>query len=104
MAKLSQTTFDDVTEVPSDAGPWETDESYSQDCEPLTDPIGTLTTAFNLLNPGSNSGSWYVYDQHSVSANEGDIYLIEVPSEDATYKMDIQSWDSGVYTILVAEL
>jgi hypothetical protein len=104
VAKLSETSFDEVTEVPADPGAWETDESYTEDCEPLTDPIGTLTTAFNHLNPGSNSGSWYQYGPDGVSANQGDVYLVEVPSDGMTYKMVIDSWDDGLFTIRIAEL
>ncbi|MGM0556270.1 MAG: HmuY family protein [Myxococcota bacterium] len=102
VAKLTETAFADVDGVPGDPGSWEFDESYDEDCNPLTDPIGTLVTAFNHLNPLKNTQSWYEYPD--ISPSQGEVYLIEVPAESTTYKMAIDAWDGGVYTVRIAEL
>lgn len=100
VAKIADTTFADVTAAP-EASAFEQDVSYNDSCEPLTDPIGSLKTAFNHLNPMKNTGSWYEYP--GLTPTEGDIYVVDVP-EEATYKMEIEAWDDGVFTIHVAEL
>jgi hypothetical protein len=102
IAKLTDTTFADVTEAPSNDDAWEQDVSYDEDCEPLLDPIGTLKTAVNHLNTFANSQSWYEYP--GLNPAEGEIYVIDVPSRSTTYKMKIVSWNDGVYTLEIAEL
>jgi hypothetical protein len=100
VAKIANTTFGDVTAAPS--GGWEQDVSFDESCEPVTDLIGILKTAFNYLNPSSNSSSWYEYP--GVKPIEGDIYIVDVPGKSKTYKMQIEAWDNGVYTLKIAEL
>ncbi|QDG53009.1 hypothetical protein FIV42_20355 [Persicimonas caeni] len=102
ISKMTGTTFADVTEAPTDENAWEQDVSYEDDCTPITDPIGTLVTAFNYVNPGKSSGSWYEYP--GISPTDGEIYFVDVPEESKTYKLEIESWESGTYTIHVAEL
>ena len=102
VAKRVETTFADVTEAPTEASAYAQDESYDDSCTPVTDPIGSLVSAFNYLNPGKNTGSWYEYP--GLTPTEGEVYVIDVPGESKTYKMSIDAWESGVYTLRIAEL
>lgn len=106
VAKSVNTTFDDVTQAPADPDRYAIDESFDEQCEPLLDPIGALYTAFNHLNSSNPSGSesWYDYgeDGGGVTPTEGDIYVLEIDDRDETYKLEISSWESGVYTLRIA--
>lgn len=105
MAKVANTTFDAVTSAPTDASAWQQDVSYDDNCQPLTDPIGTLKTAINYLNADNATGSqsWYDY-AGGLTPHAGDIYVIDVPSRSVTYKMQITDWQDGTFTIKWAEL
>jgi hypothetical protein len=106
VAKVSDTSFADVSSAPSDSGEYAQDISYTDQCDPILDPIGTLYTAFNHLNDDNPTGSasWYEYGPAGVSPVDGDVYIIDVPERSVTYKLEIGAWDDGVFTIHVAEL
>lgn len=102
VAKVIDTTFADVTSAPTGDNAWAQDVYYEQDCTLITDPIGYPVTAFNYLNPSKSSASWYEYP--GLAPTDGEIYVVDVPEESKTYKMEIESWNDGVYTIHIAEL
>lgn len=104
LAQLNDTSFGEVDSAPSDESEYFQDVSYDEECEPITDPIGMLYTAFNYVNTGSPSGSWYDYFETEVISPDGIIYIVDVPTRDTTYKLEIDTWEDGVYTIHVGEL
>ena len=105
LAKVANTTFDDVTSAPTSAAAYATDVSLDQECELIPDPIGNPWAAINTLNINNPTGSrsWYDYGA-GITPHEGDIYIIRNDAEDATYKLEIFSWESGVYRVQWAEL
>lgn len=105
LAKLSLTTFDDVTTAPDSADAYYFDWTFGEDCELRFDPIGNPIGAINYLNVENPSGSssWYNYDG-GVSPNTGDIYIVRNDAEGTTYKLEILSWASGVFEIRWAEM
>lgn len=105
VAKMSDTTFADVTAAPDSSAQWAQDVTYDENCGFLTDPIGQPVTAFNYLNQDNPTGSqsWYDYSG-GITPHAGDIYIVDVPSRSTTYKLEIQAWESGVFTIQWAEL
>ena len=109
LTKFSDTTLEEVTEVPGSDVPFRTDRSFDDDCEPQLDGIGNLFTAFNKLNPFNDSGSqsWYNYGSGGsggVGPVDGDIYVLRRDEGSTHYKIQIVDWESGVYTIRWAKL
>lgn len=100
LAKLSNTTFEAVTQAPADVNVYTVDETLNAEGELRTDPIGTPYTAFNYLNLNNPTGSasWYSYAM-GVSPVAGDIYIVKSATSETHFKLEIQSWTSGVYTI-----
>lgn len=101
VAKKSDTSFEAVSEAPSDG--FETDDTVV-DGRVKKGPIGKPFTAFNYLNAGENQAqNWYQYGGqgggHSVSPIDGDIYIIKNGATSATYKFEIQNWADGVFTV-----
>lgn len=102
--KQSETTFEDVVDIPSHEDPFMTDLSFNEDCEPIIDSIGNLFTAFNHLNPFNASGSqsWYDYGSGgavTIGPVEGDIYVVHNQDRDEYYKVEISAWSSGEFTL-----
>lgn len=102
-SKEFETTFEAVTTAPdlTDPTAWKTDTTVDEMCRVLTDPIGTPQTAFNYLNlfNASGSRSWYQYVDGQVAPTPGDIYLVKSATSNTIYKLEIQSWRAGTYTI-----
>ncbi len=100
-AKLTDTSFEDVSAVPTDAT-FVTDESVDAECTLKVDPVSAPYTAFNALNVDNPTGteSWYSYGgPGGVAPTEGVVYLVENAEGSATYKLAIDSWASGVFTL-----
>lgn len=100
LAKRSGTTFEAVTQAPTDPNEYTTDETLNAEGELRADPIGTPYTAFNYLNLNNPTGSasWYSY-QMGVSPVEGDIYIVKSATSQTHFKVEILSWTSGVFKI-----
>ncbi|MFU8803408.1 MAG: HmuY family protein [Bradymonadaceae bacterium] len=108
MAKAVGTTFEDAV-APQGEVAWRKDDTFDPDCEPILDPINNLVTAVNYLNFGneSGSGSWYDYGSGGaagVGPVEGEIYFVNTPRNDKTYKVEILGWAGGVFTLRWAEI
>jgi len=105
VARLTETTFDAVTAVPGNVL-YEMDETADDDCMIALDSINLPMTAFNFLNLDNISGSqsWYSYGAGGVEIPPGHIYLVRNAEGTTTYKMEIQGWASGVYTLRWAPL
>lgn len=112
LAKELETTFDAVTAAPplDDASAWKTDTTLDEQCMVQLDPIGVPMAAVNFLNLFNPSGSrsWYQYagggGAGGVEPTPGDIYFVKSATSNTVYKLEIQSWVSGVYTIRWAPL
>jgi hypothetical protein len=105
LAKVSGTTFDDVTSAPTSSSAYATDVSLDEECELLTDPIGNPIAAINYVNTDNPTGSasWYDYTG-GIAPHSGDIYIVRDDADGTTYNLEIGSWTSGVYEIRWAEL
>lgn len=105
VAKLTETTFEDVSAPPQANAAWAQDIAYDDDCALYTDPIGQPVTAFNYLNVDNATGSqsWYDYGG-GIIPHPGDIYVVDVPSRQMTYKLELLSWDDGIFELKWAEL
>lgn len=105
VSKLSDTRFEAVSAAPAGADAWAQDVTYDADCALITDPIGQPVTAFNYLNLDNPSGSqsWYDYG-NGIVPHPGDIYVIKVPARQATYKLELLSWDDGIFEVRWAAL
>lgn len=105
LTKEPATTFEAVTSAPTEVSFYEVDRSFDELCAPILDPINQVVTAFNHLNRtnGTGSGSWYNYDG-GVSPVAGDIYVLRHAGRNEAYKVELQSWSSGTYTIRWARL
>ncbi len=106
VARLEDTSFAAVTEVPAGTTFTTDDTAEAGNCEIAVDSINLPMTAFNFVNLDNPSGSvsWYSYGQNGVEVPAGVIYLVKNAEGTKTYKMEIQSWVSGTYTIRWAEL
>lgn len=109
VAKIGDTNFEDVAVAPGSSSEYATDISFDEDCEPYTDAIGNLITAFNHLNADNPSGSqsWYDYGSGggmTIQPVDGDIYVVRNNERQEVYKLEILSWESGVYTLRWAEV
>ena len=100
LAKRSGTTFEAVTQAPTDPNEYTTDETLNAEGELRADPIGTPYTAFNYLNLNNPTGSasWYSYAM-GVSPVVGDIYIVKSATAETHFKVEILSWTSGVFKI-----
>jgi hypothetical protein len=108
VSKELETTFEAEVAAPAltDASAWRTDTTVDEQCMVQLDPIGVPMTAINFLNLFNPSGSrsWYTYDANGVNVTPGDIYFVKSADSDTIYKLEIQAWVSGVYTIRWAPL
>lgn len=104
LGKVSDTTFEAVTSA-DDVTQWETDISFDTDCVVFADPIGNPLTAINYLNPQNPTGSqsWYNYG-NGVEPEPGAVYVVRNTTTGVAYKWEIQSWNSGTYTLRWAQL
>ena len=100
VAKVEKSTLEQIIPPPKDSA-YVTDKHLDDKCQLLTDPIQTPLTAFNLLNPNNPSGSqsWYSYGgPGGINPVQGDIYFVRRADGEA-FKLQIVSWNSGVFTI-----
>ncbi len=87
----------DVAEAPGPDGVWNRDDFIDDDCEMIVEGRANPMTAF---------GTWYDYDPstHTVSPQPDVTYFVYEPSTHAVYKIAIESWDDGVFTLRVGGL
>ncbi len=102
VAKLTETTFDAVTSVPSDAS-FIVENNTDDQCAVALDPLNTPITVFNQLNADNPTGSqsWYDYGGPGggLVPSPGVIYLVRNAEDTATFKLEIVSWSSGVFEL-----
>ena len=106
VAKLSGTSFEEVTQAPSDVE-FVTDESAHDGCMIRLDPINAPYTAINLLNADNptGTGSWYSYGgPGGLAPTQGDVYVVKNAEGTTSYKVSIDAWEGGVFTLRWAQL
>jgi hypothetical protein len=104
MARVSDTTFDDVTAPPDNSVAWEIDATFDGNCDIVRDPINIPVTAINFLNRQRASSSWYEYSDSGVGVADGDVYVVRNTDRELAFKFAIEAWDNGEYTIRWAAL
>jgi hypothetical protein len=103
VGRMTDKAFELITEVPADLI-FAEDVSFDVDNNLIVDPIGQPKTAFNFINPDTSSGSWYDYGANGVSAIPGHVYIIQDKRSGVAFKLELQSWTSGVYQVRWAKL
>lgn len=106
VAKLSGTSFEEVTQAPADTE-FVTDESADDSCVVRFDPINAPYTAINLLNVDNPTGteSWYSYGgPGGLAPTQGDVYVVKNAEGTTSYKVSIDAWEGGVFTLRWAPL
>lgn len=106
VARLTDTSLEKVTQAPAQEQ-FKTDIYLDADCKLLTDPIGTPLTAFNILNPDNPTGSqsWYSYGgPGGIAPVTGHVYIVRRKQTSEAFKVQLLSWTSGTYTMLVQPL
>lgn len=102
LAKKSGTSLEAELTAPADTDPHHQDRTFDDQCVLQTDPINNPYTAFNYLNPLSESGSWYGYSSGGamgVTPIAGDVYFLRRDDRSVTYAIEIKAWEGGVYEL-----
>lgn len=103
VARVTDSALADVTAAPADG--YENDRSLDPDGNILYDPIGYPQTAFNFLNGDNPTGSasWYDYAMGATPSAD-QVYVIRNTDQGGTFKIQIDAWESGVYTLRLQAL
>lgn len=97
LARVDETAFDDLTTPPGRDATWLSDDFVTDICEVLTEGRDTPVTAF---------GIWYDYDPgtHAVTPLPDTTWVLYDRTSHAVYKLGIDQWTSGVFTMRVSAL
>ncbi|AWV91235.1 heme-binding HmuY-like protein [Bradymonas sediminis] len=84
--------FDEAAPPSPQDTSWKTDTFIADDCEVLTEGMGTLTTAF---------GVWFDYDMstHTTAVPENTTWVLYNMESHAIYKFGVNTYDSGAYEV-----
>ena len=97
VARVEAADLDAVTAPAPTSEAWADDTFLDDACEPITFGRDDLLTAFN---------QWYDYDMstHTVQPPANTAWVLYDASTRAAWKMVIDAWDAGTYTIRYAPL
>lgn len=97
LAKVTESTWEQAAPPSPMSGQWLTDDFIDEQCELATFGRDSPLTAFN---------QWYDYNPqtHEISAPQGVIYFLYNSTTHAALKLELQSYESGRYTLRWATL
>lgn len=97
LGKAVETTWEEAAPPSTMGDAWSTDDFVNEQCEIATFGRESLLTAFN---------QWYDYnpETHEISAPAGVIYFLYNMTTHAALKLEIQSYEGGIYTLRWATL
>lgn len=100
MTRIVGASLEDVQGVAEDAF-WATDRHFDAGCVPGTDPIGNPYTAMNALNLDNPTGtqSWYERADSASFAPVPDVVYVVEARDGSRHALQIDAWQSGVYTL-----
>ena len=97
LGKAVETTWEEAAPPSTMGGAWSTDDFVNEQCELATFGRESLMTAFN---------QWYDYnpETHELSAPAGVVYFLYNMTTHAAIKLELQSYEGGIYTLRWAPL